>query len=263
MQRAQRASLPHVLRGTGPGLVLVHGGGATAQSTYGGLLGPLSQHFTLVAPDYSEALAGTATSLDVLADRHVDTAVRAGLERFAMVGHSLGTMIAVKAAVRHPDRVTGLVLTAGFARAGMSTRLKVQLWRAMLTGDRELLSRYLMTLMLSDRYLGAMTQEQVDGFAELVGLTLRAGTTEQIDLVLSLDERSDLPLVAAPTLVVATSADHLVPPRMSVELAAAIPGATLVELDCGHQPGLECAPEWLQVIKDFLSVRQMNGQVTQ
>lgn len=258
MLRAEYAPLPCVVRGTGPGLVLVHGGGATGQSTYGSLVGALAQDFSLVVPDYSSA---PTSQLDALADLHVQTAVQSGLDRFAMVGHSLGSVIAIKAAIRHPDRVTGLVLTAGFARADMSTRLKVQLWRALLDGDRDVLSRFLMSVMLSDRYLGAMTQDQLDGFAELIALTLPTGTSEQIELVLSVDLRSELAKVAVPTLVVATAADRLIPARMSVELADSIPGATLVELDSGHQPALECAPDWMRLIKDFLSVQRVNGRV--
>jgi pimeloyl-ACP methyl ester carboxylesterase len=39
----------------------------------------------------------------------------AGLERFALLGHSQGSGIGIEYAVRHPDRVTQLVLLGGYA----------------------------------------------------------------------------------------------------------------------------------------------------
>jgi pimeloyl-ACP methyl ester carboxylesterase len=236
----------------------VHGVGASAQSSYGSLLKPLAEDFAVVAPDYSEWSAAASVSpslkLDQLVDQHVDAAIRAGGETFAVAGHSLGSMLAIRTAVRHPDRVSALVLTAGFARADTSMRTKMQVWRALLLSHRDLVSRYVMSIMLSDRYISAMTDDQFEGFAELIDLTLGDGHTEQLGLALDLDLRSDLDKVRVPTLVIATNADQLVPPRMAAELLRGIPGARLADLECGHQPTLECAPQWMQLVKDFLLV---------
>lgn len=49
-----------------------------------------------------------------LADALVRAGVDAGVSRFNILGYSLGTAVAVRAASRHPQRVTGLALTAGF-----------------------------------------------------------------------------------------------------------------------------------------------------
>ncbi|GAA1309360.1 alpha/beta hydrolase [Saccharothrix xinjiangensis] len=254
MRRGNPAPLSYLARGAGPGLLLVHGGGATAESTYGPLLPALAARRAVVAPNYTGVRPDPGAALDVLADQHVATATAAGLERFAVVGHSLGSMIGVQAALRHPDRVTALVLTAGFAHAATSFRLKARVWRSLLAGDPDLLARYLMSVMFSHRYLGSMTDAQVDGFAELVVSSGGGDASAQIELALSLDLRGELAGVRAPALVVATADDQLVPPYLSAELAAAIPGATLASLDCGHHPALECAPDWARLIDDFLTV---------
>ncbi|NLU73288.1 alpha/beta hydrolase [Streptomyces sp. HNM0575] len=250
MPQEENAALPGSVRGDGPGLLLVHGGGATAQTTWGPLLPVLSRDFRVVAPDYSAG--GEAKDLDGLVDRHVRTADRAGLDRFGVTGHSFGSAVALRMATRHPDRVAGLVLTAGFARAAASTRLKVEVWRGLALGNRELLPWFLMSVMLGDRYLESLSAEQREGMAELIGLTVPSGTVEQIELILSTDLRRELALVSAPTLVVATTADQLVPASMSGELAAGIPGARLSELHCGHHPTLEDPAGWIRLIKDFL-----------
>lgn len=252
MHAVRNVVLPSVVRGTGPGLVLVHGAGATWESTYGRLICSLARDHSLVAPDYSRLPASLDIDIDALADWHVEAALRAGHERFAMVGHSLGSMIATRAAVRHPGRVTALVLTSAFARAPASTRLKLRVWRDLLDGDRDLLARFLMSLMLSDHYLDAMTEEQIDGFAELVSLSVSPGSAEQLELVLCLDIRADLAKVTMPTLVITTGGDHLISAAMSGELNDHLPAAVSATLQCGHLPALECPQEWLRLIRDFL-----------
>lgn len=259
MHAIHNVALPSVVRGTGPGLVLVHGAGATSESTYGPLVSGLAAGYGVVAPDYSRLPTDAAVDIDALADWHVEAALRAGCERFAMIGHSLGSMIATRAAVRHPDRVTALVLTSAFARAPASTRLKLRVWRDLLDGDRVLLARFLMSLMLSDRYLDAMTEEQLDGFAELIALTVSPGSVEQLELVLRLDVRADLAKVRVPTLVIATSDDRLVPAAMSDELIDHLSAAVSAALPCGHLPALECPQEWQRLIGDFLAAVVTDG----
>jgi pimeloyl-ACP methyl ester carboxylesterase len=252
MHAVSNVVLPSVVRGTGPGLVLVHGAGANWESTYGRLIGPLARDHSLVAPDYSQLPAGIDIDIDALADWHVEAALRAGHERFAMVGHSLGSMIATRAAVRHPGRVTALVLTSAFARAPASTRLKLRVWRDLLDGDRDVLSRFLMSLVLSDHYLDAMTEEQVHGFTELVSHTVSPGSARQLELVLCLDVRADLAKVTMPTLVIATADDRLVPSATTGELSDYLPAAVSATLQCGHLPALECPQDWLRLITEFL-----------
>jgi pimeloyl-ACP methyl ester carboxylesterase len=244
-------SLPSTTKGSGPGLLLVHGIGATSQSTYGLLVPGLAEDFAVVAADYS-GVRGEELSLDKLVDAHLAVADGVGLDRFAMVGHSFGVPIALRLALRHPERVSALVLTAGFAHAPTSTRLKLKIWRSMAERDVELLPRFLMSVMFSERYLASMTDGQLDGMAELIALGLGDGDSSQTDLVAALDLRADLAWVTAPTLVVSATADQLVPRSAAEALARSIPGARLVDLDCGHHPALECPSEWLGLVTDFL-----------
>src|SRR5689334_7977855 len=111
--------LGRVVRGTGPGLLLAHGAGGGIDANYGPILDTLTAQHTVVGPDYPGTgrtpRATAPLSLDGLADELVATAVAEVVETFAIAGYSLGSPVAVRAATRHPDRVTALVLTAGFA----------------------------------------------------------------------------------------------------------------------------------------------------
>jgi aminoacrylate hydrolase len=61
----------------------------------------------------------------------------------------------------------------------------------------------------------------------------------RIDAIVEFDRTADLPKIKTPTLVICAKDDILTPPYFSRELARAIPGAELVELERGGH----CASE--------------------
>jgi pimeloyl-ACP methyl ester carboxylesterase len=247
-----------VVRGSGPGLLLAHGGGGSIEGNFGSILDELATTHTIVGPDYPGSgdtpRSPEPLALDEVADALVRGAVDAGVERFAVLGYSLGTAVAVRIAVRHPERVTGLVLTAGFAHPDNRMRLAVRIWQDLLAvGDRELTARYLMLLAASAPALNALSPDEVEAAVAGLAEFIPAGSPEHVGLVTGVDTRDDLPLVSAPTLVVATVLDGLAPPEHSRQLAAGIPGAELVEVAAGHDVGSEARDEWLAAIRSLLA----------
>src|SRR5438105_1296527 len=79
------------------------------EDNFAPVLPALAAAHTVVAPDYPGSggtpVASASLDLDELTDAVVDSAVRRGVGRFAVLGFSLGTLVAVRAAVRHPERV--------------------------------------------------------------------------------------------------------------------------------------------------------------
>ncbi|GAB3564811.1 hypothetical protein GCM10027445_09300 [Amycolatopsis endophytica] len=245
----------HIVRGSGPGLLLAHGGGGSIEANYGPILDDLARTHTVVGPDYPGSGATPRRGpldLDDLADGLVATAVSAGVERFTILGYSLGTAVAVRATTRHPSRVTGLVLTAGFAYPSHQMRLAVSVWRRLLSlGERELLARFVTYAAMGGGYLNALLASEVD--AVLDGLVVPEGTPEQVDLVESVDTRAELGGVAVPALVIGTRQDLLAPVGLSRELADGIPGAGYVEIEAGHLMQVEARDAWLGEIRKFLA----------
>jgi pimeloyl-ACP methyl ester carboxylesterase len=248
-----------IVRGSGPGLLLAHGGGGSVEGNFGPIIDDLATTHTVVGPDYPGSGATPRSTgpldLDDLADGLVGVAVDAGVERFTVLGYSLGTAVAVRAATRHPERVTGLVLTSGFARPDNRMRLAVAVWRALLDGDRRLLARFLALVATGDRYLDALAPGELDAAVDRLAEVVPPGTPEHVDLVASVDIRAELARIAVPALVIATTADRLAGPGLSRELAAGIPGARLVEIAAGHGIGSEARDEWLAAIRGFLLSR--------
>ncbi|WP_439944642.1 alpha/beta fold hydrolase [Streptomyces sp. BBFR115] len=252
------SSLGRIVRGTGPGLLLAHGAGGGIDANYGPVLDVLAAHRTVVGPDYPGTgrtpRADAPLTLDGLADELVATAVEEGVETFAVAGYSLGAAVAVRAATRHPERVTALVLTAGFAHPSPRFLLAARMWRDLLDADDpEALAGFLALVAFSAPALDALGQDALDAALETSAATVPPGTCDHVDLLLGgIDVRDDLTAITVPTLVVSTTLDQLVTPYHHRQLSDGIPGAERAEIASGHLPFVERPEEWGALISDFL-----------
>ncbi|OPG14304.1 alpha/beta fold hydrolase [Microbispora sp. GKU 823] len=250
--------LGRVVRGTGPGLLLAHGAGGGIDANYGPILDTLAVEHTVVGPDYPGTgrtpRAKAPLSLDGLADELVATAVEEGVETFAIAGYSLGAPVAIRAATRHPDRVTALVLTAGFAHPNPRFLLAARIWRDLLrANDLERLAGFLSLIGLSAPALDAIDQDDLDTAIKTTAATIPPGTPEHLDLLIDhVDVRPDLAALTVPTLVISTTLDQLVTPYHHRQLSNAIPGARYAEIQTGHLPFIEQPEQWGALIRDFL-----------
>jgi pimeloyl-ACP methyl ester carboxylesterase len=98
--------------GRGPGLVLIHGF-AGNRSVWEGFDAAFTDRRTVLAVDLPGCGASAAMEtidFDDLADRVAACMKAQGLERSALVAHSMGGLVALRVAAKYPDQVTGLVL---------------------------------------------------------------------------------------------------------------------------------------------------------
>lgn len=213
--------------------MLAHGAGGGIAANFGSLIPLLAQDHTVIGSDYPAD--DTVLELDSLADALVAEAVAAGAEEFTIIGYSLGTAVAVRAAVRHPDRVRGLVLAAGFARADNRARASVELWRsALAAGDYDAFARILLLCGFSTEFVNSLPAEQVSAMLEFAAANVPGGTAAQAALVAQADTTGDLARITVPTLSIAASGDLLIDPAGARQLAAEIPNAEYLELSAGH-----------------------------
>jgi pimeloyl-ACP methyl ester carboxylesterase len=117
--------------GAGDPVVLLHGNGLTAEDfVLSGVVHALGVNHRVIAFDrpgfgYSRRHGDRIWSANAQADAIAAALIGLGLERAVIVGHSWGTLVALALAQRHPDRVRGLVLVAGYYHA--SVRMDVPL----------------------------------------------------------------------------------------------------------------------------------------
>ena len=111
---ARIAGLHVVAVGSGPPLLVAHGGPGMSHDLYRSL-DPLADGRQLVFWDHrghgrSERLPGGSVPMSLFADDLVAVADGLGIDRFAVFGHSFGGWVAQEAALRHPERIRALVL---------------------------------------------------------------------------------------------------------------------------------------------------------
>lgn len=254
---------PDVIRiGSGPPLVLAHGAGGSVNANFGQVIDAMSATRTLVGMNYPGSGAtpqdSEALELPILADSLVQAAVDAGFDRFPILGLSLGTAVAVTAATRHPDRVTGLLLTVGFARADQQLRLVVDTWTALAaSGDRRALAGYLVSLS-SPKVLGGLDPTSADAAVAMTHDNYPDGGADQARLAATIDTVDACGEIAVPTAVFVGGQDRIVLPESTRQLAAAIPTATSIEYpDAGHIFTPDEASVWIDDIDEFLRAREL------
>lgn len=247
------------VRGSGPALLLAHGAGGGIEGNFGLVLDDLARDHTLIGPHYPGAgrtpVSAVPLELDGLADLLVGAATAEGHERFAVLGESLGAAVAVRAAVRHPERVTALVLTVGFPVAdpvlGLAARLVPLLARA---GELDAVAHLATAGVMTDAQLEGVSPEEFDALVAGTRAGLPPGMADHFDLVARADVRDDLARVRVPSLVFAATGDRLVLPASHRRLAAGIPGARLVELPgAAHVLGGPDRAAWLRHVRTFLA----------
>ena len=248
--------LSHEVRGSGPGLVLVHGTGSTGLGSWGTVIDPLASHHTVVLPNLpgsgNSPLPDTPLAINAIADQIAATARAAGLEEFIVAGASLGAPVAIKVAARHPRRVRGLVTVVGYAYPRTTLRLNLELWAAMHErGDKDL-AKFLASIVFSEEHLARLPPEDLQQILEHFGGPSTPGAAAQIAFTLGVDVRADLKDIRIPTLVVAATGDRFVAHEHSFELAAGIPGAQLVHTSGGHACVIEHPKQTQKVLLDFL-----------
>jgi pimeloyl-ACP methyl ester carboxylesterase len=202
---------------------------------------------------------------DVSFERFVDdleTVVdAAGIDRFALLGVSQGCAVSVGYAVRHPQRVSQLILFGGYP-VGWKKRAKTQAEKeaadAMLTlmrlgwGQENPAFRQLFT----SQFIPGGTKEQADWFNELQRIS--ASPEDAVRNLMAngeVDVTALLPQVRVPTLVMHSRHETRVPFEQGRRLASGIPGARFVPLESRNHLILEDEPafaRFLEEIKSFL-----------
>jgi class 3 adenylate cyclase/pimeloyl-ACP methyl ester carboxylesterase len=193
--------------------------------------------------------------------RDLETVVDAvGLERFALLGISQGCPVSIAYAVRHPERVSQLVLYGGYAlgwakrgakekeQGNAMTALVRQGWGQDNPAFRQ---------MFTSRMIPGATAEQMQWFNELQRMTTSPEIAARLRLAMGeIDVMSLLPQVTTPTLVLHTREDAVAAFDGGRKMASMIPGARLVPLESANHLLLENEPAWprfLAEVRSFLA----------
>ncbi|MFF0452006.1 alpha/beta fold hydrolase [Nocardia africana] len=235
------AEVAYDVTGTGPAVVLVHGT-AAARDQWAPLTADIADRYTVVALDYSGSgdtvdHGGPLTVADLAAEVRA-VADDAGLNGFHLVGHSLGAVVAAHIAATVPERVRSLLMHAGWVRTDARMDAEFRYWIELLRADAafgtSLFAHMLPLMAFGPRYWERTTAEQNATLVEQLAKVIARGAARQTEVDRTVDLTDLLGRIAAPTLILASAHDRVVPAAQQQRLLAAIPDARYAEIDAGH-----------------------------
>jgi pimeloyl-ACP methyl ester carboxylesterase len=238
---AGTSTVHYHLTGRGPALVAVHGTGASAELNWAPLMESLADRFTILALDLSGSGRTTDPGgpilLEDLVAQVAGAALHAGLQRFHLVGHSLGAVVALAAAGRHPDLVQSVTAHGGWVRADPALDFQCRLWKRLAAEDVGALARLILLTAIGKETLRAWSEEDFTLGAEGLSEALTGATTgfaRQAEADRTLDLTPYLAAITAPTLLLSSVDDRIIPPYHQQELSDLLPNATLLRVPGGH-----------------------------
>lgn len=183
------------------------------------------------------------------------------LDRFPLFGISQGCAVSVEYAVRHPERVSCLILYGGFARGWRSYGDPVE------TGQREAMATLMLTgwgqdnpafrQLFTSRFMPGASTEQMNWFNDLQQKTVSPVNAHRLfNCFGDIDVRHRLEQVSQPTLVLHARDDGEIYLKCGREFATGIADARFVTLDSANHIMLENEPAFDRFVSEvnrFLS----------
>jgi pimeloyl-ACP methyl ester carboxylesterase len=260
------ARLRYAVGGDGPPLVLVHGLGGTIEN-WRAVAPPLAASHRVLVPDLPghghSATLPEARSIDALAESVLEMADAEGMQDAVWIGHSLGGVVGIRAAVLRPDAVRGLVL-AGAAGIGSASRaaevtlavLAVTRPGRLIAPHRRAWARSSLGRRAAFGWWGvadtdALEAELAEAF--LVGPAHHADTRQAARALLASDPRTELDRVACPCLCLWGASDNWVKLEDGMEYARRLRAPLRTIAGCGHLLIGERADACLAAIRGFVA----------
>ncbi|MEF3274052.1 MAG: alpha/beta hydrolase [Chloroflexus sp.] len=256
--------------GQGPAVLLLHGFVVSADDWIPTMQTLAAAGYHAIAPDAlgfgaSDKPGGAAYTLRRYADLNAGVLSAFGVDRAAVVGHSMGGKHALATTILHPQRVERLVIADSegfmqlplFMRRGGSLPFLGEAIVALSALPGVVRMQLRAAFANPDRYI---TPELVArGTATLRDPAIRRTMVSLSRFYDANDLRgsglwSQLATITQPTLIIWGQEDRLFPVKYAFAAQRALPHARLEIIpNCGHFPMIEAADRFHQLILDFLA----------
>jgi pimeloyl-ACP methyl ester carboxylesterase/DNA-binding CsgD family transcriptional regulator len=193
-----------------------------------------------------------------------------GLERFPLLGMSMGAPVAVAYAAKHPERVSRLVLHGGFHRSYLSSASSDP--RVLEEADVLLKSARhgwgtgspALRQVFVAKFMGESTEAQRQAFDERQRLTSTAEVAEKyLRAMFAFDVKDLAPHVSCPTIAFHSRGDQLIFFDQGRKLAALIPGAHFVPLESRNHVPFREEPAWQVLVTALRSFLDQDAGASQ
>jgi pimeloyl-ACP methyl ester carboxylesterase/DNA-binding winged helix-turn-helix (wHTH) protein len=189
--------------------------------------------------------------------RDLETVVdAAGLDKFALLGISRGGPIAIAYAVKHPERVTHLVLYGAFAaglnHVGTPEQLEARRALASLMRLGWGVNNPAFCKLFTFRFIPQATPDHEQWLDELQRVSTSGENAARLmECDDDIDVRPLLSRVTTPTLVIHCDRDQAVVAERGRYVAAGIPNARYVSLPGANHLMLEEEPAWTMFLEEL------------
>jgi pimeloyl-ACP methyl ester carboxylesterase len=240
-----------------PTVILVHGFAASVHA-WRPWVERLAGDYRMVALDLpghglTEAPNGYRSSLDNNVELVSALADHLGVKSFVIAGNSMGGGVAWNYALKHPERLRGLVLVnaAGWPSSEGREDAEPPLAFRLLASDA---GRTMLKMIPPGWLAGGLNSAYLDKSMVTPDLKARyadlARAPGHRDILLTQRSRSGTPITQAdfvrittPTLALVGDQDKIIPPALTIAMAKAIPGAKLVQYPAGGHVPMEQLPD--------------------
>ena len=196
-----------------PTLVLLHALACTGLLTWYPAIAALRKNYRVITFDqrwHGQGIRSESFRLEDCADDVAAVADALELDRFVVVGYSMGSLVAQLTWRQHPDRVAGAVLAAATARFTASGRepaalrvVSTRLHQAAAWRYRAARTRAAVTVPTVEHNRWALAQLRTTRGAGIAGAVATISRFDSSGWIRELD---------VPTAVVVTAQDRLIPP---------------------------------------------------
>lgn len=256
-----RKRIYYETRGQGQPLLMLMGWQGNRTWWPESLLSRLEKHFLLILMDHR----GTGLSKDPFGLYSIKSLAKdatlvldgLGLSSAAVLGVSMGGMVAQAMAVHYPDRVNKLILTSSSAKIGLIRGLnkeQQQVWLSYLRKRDRGLQEFILDLLFSKDCKGD-DSHVIKNFISRTNQqrTPTRSIIKQFMAVQKFDSRKKLKYFRKPTLVVTGDNDLIIGAHHSEALCQFIPHAKLHLIQGGTHAMLDAkAEELARVYLEFL-----------
>ncbi|MGW1589751.1 alpha/beta fold hydrolase [Streptomyces sp. NPDC002386] len=177
-----------------------------------------------------------------------------GVERFVLIGHSMGGMISQTIALSHPERVERMVLVNSIGRMTYSRG------RGLLMAASTLAPyKLFIAANIQRAFAPGHPREEVREYIRASGETPREVVMTLYGAMRAFDVLDRAGEIRTPTLMVHGYHDIQLPVRQMLRLAKAYPDAVVRIIDAGHELPVEKPAELTAALDRFLTGPEQPG----